>query len=114
MRMRISKIPPWPVYSPEAANEVAQLVADGDVYDYAGKGPVKELEQLFSRLHGDRHVVSFNSGTSALYAALAALGVTDGDEVIVPNLTFLASASPALWLGARPVLVDSSADDAVR
>lgn len=110
--MRISTIPPWPVYSPEAASAVARLVADGDVYDYAGKGPVKELEQHFSRLHGGLHVVSFNSGTSALYAALVALGVTHGDEVIVPNLTFLASASPALWLGARPVLVDSSEDDA--
>ncbi|WP_199421590.1 DegT/DnrJ/EryC1/StrS family aminotransferase [Actinotalea solisilvae] len=105
--MDISTVRPWPVYSQAAADELAGLATAGTVYDYAGAGPVDQFEREFSALHGGRHAVSFNSGTSALFAALCALGVRAGDEVIVPNLTFLASASPALWLGAVPVLVDS-------
>lgn len=105
-------MPPWPVYSPQTSDKIGKLVATGSVYDYAGRAPVSELEDEFAQLHGGRHVVSFNSGTSAMYAALCGLGVNQGDEVIVPNLTFLASASPALWLGATPVLVDSAPDDA--
>lgn len=110
--MDITDIPPWPVYGPGVAERTADMVSSGAVFDYTGQGPVRELEEEFSRRHEGRHVVSFNSGTSALYAALCGLGVGVGDEVIVPNLTFLASASPALWLGAVPVLVDSGPDDA--
>jgi perosamine synthetase len=98
---------PWPVYSQATEQRVVDLIRNGQVYDYAGRAPVTELEDEFSQLHDGAHVVSFNSGTSALFALLGALGLGDGDEVLVPNLTFLASASPLLWLGAQPVLVDS-------
>lgn len=110
--MRFNDVPPWPVYGPGVAERLSELVSSGAVFDYAGRGAVRELEEEFSRRHDGRHVVSFNSGTSALFAALCGLGVGAGDEVIVANLTFLASASPALWLGAKPVLVDSGPDDA--
>jgi dTDP-4-amino-4,6-dideoxygalactose transaminase len=102
---------PWPVYSPAAEQRVIDLIRNGQVYDYAGRAPVTELEEEFSRLHDGAHAVSFNSGTSALFALLGALGLGDGDEVLVPNLTFLASASPLLWLGGRPVLVDSHPEE---
>jgi dTDP-4-amino-4,6-dideoxygalactose transaminase len=102
---------PWPVYSPTAEQRVIDLVRNGQVYDYAGRAPVTELEDEFSLMHNGAHVVSFNSGTSALFALLGALGFSEGDEVLVPNLTFLASASPLLWLGARPVLVDSHPEE---
>ncbi len=110
--MHFTDVPPWPVYGLGVAGRLAELVESGTVFDYAGSGAVRELEEAFSRHHEGRYVVSFNSGTSALYAALCALGVGAGDEVIVPNLTFLASASPALWIGATPVLVDSGLSDA--
>lgn len=102
---------PWPVYSAAAEQRVVDLIRGGQVYDYAGRAPVTELEEEFSRLHDGAHAVSFNSGTSALFALLGALGLGEGDEVLVPNLTFLASASPLLWLGARPVLVDSHPEE---
>jgi perosamine synthetase len=102
---------PWPVYSPAAEQRVVELIRNGQVYDYAGRAPVTELEEEFSRLHDEASVVSFNSGTSALFALLGAFAVGEGDEVLVPNLTFLASASPLLWLGARPVLVDSHPEE---
>jgi perosamine synthetase len=102
---------PWPVYSTAAEQRVIDLIHNGQVYDYAGRAPVTELEEEFSRLHDGAHAVSFNSGTSALFALLGALGLSKGDEVLVPNLTFLASVSPLLWLGARPVLVDSHPEE---
>jgi len=102
---------PWPVYTSDAERRVVELIRRGLTYDYAGAGPVVELEQAFSELHEGLHTVSFNSGTSALFALYAALGIREGDEVIVPNLTFLATVSPLLWLGATPVLCDSAEDE---
>ena len=109
--MKIDFVSPWPVYGKTTSTQLADLIASGRVYDYSGSAPVSSVEREFAEMHGGRHVVSFNSGTSALFAAFAALGVGDGDEIIVPNFTFLASASPALWLGAKPVLADSSRND---
>lgn len=98
---------PWPTYERRTEELVAELVRNGQVFDYSGRAPVTELEARFSDIHDGAYVISFNSGTSALFALLAALGIGDGDDVLVPNLTFLASASPLLWLGANPILVDS-------
>src|SRR5690606_3080418 len=96
-----------------ALARVTDMVRRGATFDYAGSGVVAELESTFSAAQGGRHVVSFNSGTSALFAAFAALGLGPGDEVLVPSWTFFATASPLLWLGAVPVLVDSSAGPGV-
>jgi len=52
------------------------------------------------------YALSLNSGTSAIFAALAAFGVEPGDEVVVAGWTFLAAVTPLLWLGAVPVLAD--------
>jgi|ERR1022692_81906 dTDP-4-amino-4,6-dideoxygalactose transaminase len=101
----------WPTYSLAAEQRVIDLIRNGRVYDYSGRAPVTELEDEFSRLHDGAHAVSFNSGTSALFALFGAIGLGEGDEVLVPNLTFLASASPLLWLGARPILIDSHPDE---
>lgn len=109
--MDIDDVAPWPVYSAEAKQRVADLVGSGNVFDYAGWKPVVDLEREFADLHDGAHAITFNSGTSALFAAFAALGIAEGDEVIVPNLTFLASMTPLLWLGANPILVDSGSDD---
>ena len=58
------------------------------------QGPeVKAFESEFSRIVGDRDCVAVNSGTSALHLSLLALGITKGDEVIVPSFTFAATAN---------------------
>jgi dTDP-4-amino-4,6-dideoxygalactose transaminase len=70
-------------------------------------GPkVKEFERQFAELVGARHAIAVNSCTAALHLALDAVGIKEGDEVIVPTLTFAATAEVVFYLKARPVLVD--------
>jgi perosamine synthetase len=58
-----------------------------------------------------RHVVSVNSGTSALYAALFAAGIKQGDEVLLPSFTFVATANAVVAAGGKPMFVDVKRDD---
>jgi len=70
-------------------------------------GPaVQKFEQAFAAYCGAKHCVGLNSGTSALHVALLCLGVGAGDEVIVPAMSFIATAWPVLYVGARPAFVD--------
>ena len=64
------------------------------------------LEAEFAAAHVVGDAVAVNSGTAALHLALQALGVGPGDEVVVPSLTFVATAAAALMVGARPVFAD--------
>jgi dTDP-4-amino-4,6-dideoxygalactose transaminase len=71
------------------------------------KGPqVKSFEAAFAEFCGVRHVVGVQSGTAALHLALMACGIGPGDEVIVPSMTFIATAEMIGRLGGRPVFVD--------
>lgn len=65
------------------------------------------FEEKFARFCSTRHAVSCNNGTSALHIALLALGAGEGDEVIVPTLTFISTANAVRYCGATPVFVDS-------
>lgn len=74
---------------------------------FVTQGPtVKLFEEALAKYCGVKHAVVFNSGTSALHAAYFAAGIKQGDEVIVPSLTFAATANCALYLGAKPVFAD--------
>jgi len=67
---------------------------------------VQSFEEEFAKYCGVKHCIAVNSGTSAIHLALMAAGVGPGDEVIVPANTFIASCSPVVHCGAKPVLVD--------
>ena len=69
---------------------------------------VENLENNLSEIHQSKYSVAVNSGTDALYFALLSLGVLPGDKVVVPSLSFIASASPVERIGAIPVFVDST------
>jgi dTDP-4-amino-4,6-dideoxygalactose transaminase len=67
---------------------------------------VREFEQAFARLHSAEDSIAVSSCTAALHLILHALGIGPGDEVLVPSLTFVATANSVLYVGARPVFVD--------
>ncbi len=67
---------------------------------------IKEFEGSFALFTRTKHAVSCCNGTVALHLALLAYGVTQGDEVIVPTLTYIATANAVSYCGARPVFVD--------
>ena len=70
-------------------------------------GPkVKEFEQLFAERHQVKHAIAVTSATAALHVALVALGVAEGDEVIVPAFTWVSTANVVLYCGATLVFVD--------
>src|SRR5262245_28772046 len=67
---------------------------------------VLTLEHRIAASVGVKHAVAVNSGTSALWILMAALGIGPGDEVIVPGFTFVASMSSVVYAGASPVLAE--------
>ena len=70
-------------------------------------GPkVRQFEEDFSNYLGCQHAVAVNSATAALHLALAAVGIEADDEVLVPTMTFAATAEVVLYFKARPVLID--------
>ena len=70
-------------------------------------GPkAKAFEKEFAEAVGAKHAVAVNSATAALHLALEALGIGAGDEVLVPTMTFAATAEVVIHLGATPILVD--------
>lgn len=74
-------------------------------------GPdVDGFEREFCDVVGATHAVALSSGTAAIHLGLKCLGVSAGDEVMVSTLTFVASVNPIIYLGARPVFVDSDTE----
>lgn len=70
---------------------------------------VTDFEKIFARYLGVKKAAATQSGTSALHMALHESGIGKGDEVIVPALTFIASANPVIYVGAKPVFADIDA-----
>jgi perosamine synthetase len=72
-----------------------------------GMGPaVTEFERGFSKMANAKYAVAVNTGTAALHAAVMAVGVKTGDEVILPSFTFVATAEAVALAGAKPVFTD--------
>jgi perosamine synthetase len=96
-----------PVIGHEEVRAVVKVLRSGFLTEKRGSGPcVTRFEHAFSQFVGTRHAVAVNNGTSALHAALLAAGVGPDDEVILPSLTFVATAEAAVLTGAKPVFVD--------
>lgn len=68
---------------------------------------VERFENAFAKFIGTKYAVACTNGTHALHLSLAALNIGPGDEVIVPTMTMVATVMPIIYLGAKPVLVDS-------
>ncbi len=75
-------------------------------------GPIlKKFEDEFSKFTGSKYAIGVSNATSALHLSLKSQGIGIGDEVIIPNITFVATANSVLYTGATPVLVDVNYDD---
>jgi len=112
--MKLKKIPiSKPFFSNEEINEVKKVMQEGNLTNssFGGGKRVRELESLLCRFVGSQHAIALNSGTSALHAALLALGIGNGDEVLLPSFTFLATANAVVATGATPIFVDIKKSD---
>ena len=99
------KIPLFKTYwDEEDIKSVTNVIKRGSHW---ATGPeIQEFEERISEYIGIRYVVTFNSGTSALHALLLAYDLKQGDEIIVPSFTFIATANAPLFVGAKPVLAE--------
>ncbi|MGF6900988.1 DegT/DnrJ/EryC1/StrS family aminotransferase [Paraburkholderia sp. GAS348] len=99
----------YPVYSPYLNGREKALVVDCiDSTWISSKGKyVGQFEDSFGSWLGAQHAITVSNGTVALHVALAALGIGPGDEVLVPTLTYIASANAVKYTGADVVFVDS-------
>ena len=97
-----------PVLGREEMREVGRVLRGGALTNASMEGgpSVREFEEAARRFLGSSYAVAVNSGTAAIQAALHALGIGKGDEVLIPSFTFVATASAVVAAGARPVFVD--------
>ena len=100
-----------PINMPKMGEEEVQAVLEvmrkGPLTNALGAGPkVLEFERNFAKMAGAKHAIAVNTGTAALHAAVMAVGVKQGDEVIVPSFTFVATAEAVALAGAKPVFAD--------
>jgi dTDP-4-amino-4,6-dideoxygalactose transaminase len=97
----IPVIRPW--LGVEEAEAAAEVIASG----WVAQGPkVAEFEAAFAAAAGAQHAVAVSSCTAALHLTLVVAGIGPGDEVVVPSLSFIATANAARYVGATPVFAD--------
>ena len=100
---------PWPSFTPEEADAVHRVVMSNKVNYWTGT-ETREFEKEFAAWCGTAHAVALANGTLALDVALKALGIGQGDEVVVTPRTFIASISCVVNAGAVPVFADVEPD----
>jgi len=108
-RAKAKPFPPWPQYDEKERRALMQVLRSRVWWRTPGTRTL-EFERKFAAYHQAKHGIAVTNGTAALEVVLAALEVGPGDEVIVPDFTFIASASAVLATGALPVLVDVTPD----
>ena len=97
-------VAPWPPRNEATAERLKEVYMSGK---WSFNSPMEqEFEQEYAKYHGAKYGIFMANGTTTLECSLAALGVGPGDEVIVPALTWMATAMAANYVGAVPVFVD--------
>lgn len=113
-KTRTQPFPPHPIIDEEEKQAVLAVLESGRLSTFIaapgqfflGGEKIKRFESEFAAYHGVKYAVSFNSATAALHAAVVAVGVQPGEEVIVPPYTFTSTATCALMHNAIPVFAD--------
>jgi dTDP-4-amino-4,6-dideoxygalactose transaminase len=104
-KVKNKPFPVWPYYDSNEEHALKEVL-ESRVWWRSPGTKTLEFEKSFAKFHGARHGIAVTNGTAALEVTIAALGIGAGDEVIVPNFTFVATASAVLFVNALPVLVD--------
>ena len=99
-----------PFVGKEEISAVVSILKEGSAVNEGGKN-VREFEKLASSFVKSKYAIAVNSGTAALQAALYALDIKKGDEVLIPSFTFVATANAVMSTGAKPVFVDILKDN---
>src|SRR5947209_1223185 len=107
--VRSTPFPTWPHFSEDEIAVVAEVMRSGRVNYWTGDQG-REFEQEFAAACESRYAVALANGTVALEAALRALGIGPGDDVITSSRTFVASASSIAMAGANPIFTDVDPD----
>ncbi len=102
---------PW--LDEEERHEVMSVLDENTLTTAAHDGGkrVLDFESNLKEYLRAKHVIAVNSGTAALHAALLAAGVKQGDEVLLPSFTFVATANSVIAAGAKPIFVDINRED---
>jgi perosamine synthetase len=96
-----------PKIGEEEVEAVVKVLRSGPLTNALGAGPmVTQFENNFAKFAGVKHAVAVNTGTAALHSAIVAAGVQQGDEVILPSFTFVATAEAVVMAGGKPVFTD--------
>ncbi|MDQ0935607.1 DegT/DnrJ/EryC1/StrS family aminotransferase [Streptomyces turgidiscabies] len=96
-----------PVMIPWLGEEEARAASDAVLSGWVAQGPrVAAFERAFAERVGAEHGIAVSSCTTALHLSLVALGLGPGDEVVVPSLSFIATANAVRYVGAEPVFAD--------
>lgn len=95
-------------YKNEIDAEIQEILINSS---FIGGDKLEKFENDLASFAGIKHAIACSSGTSALYLALRALDIGEGDEVIVPSFTFIATAEMVVLIGAKAVFVDINLDD---
>ena len=107
--VRSNEYPGWPIWDDTERNGLLEVLDSGGWWQGNGTAAA-DFAADFAAYHGARFGMALTNGTHTLEAALAACDVGEGDEVLVPGMTFVASAGAALAVNATPVLVDIDPD----
>ncbi|MGC2425473.1 MAG: DegT/DnrJ/EryC1/StrS aminotransferase family protein [Nitrososphaeraceae archaeon] len=102
-----------PSIGEEERNEIRSVLDENALTSSAKDGGkrVRDFESLLRDYLKAKHVIAVNSGTASLYAALLAADVKQGDEVLLPSFTFVATANSVVAAGAKPIFVDINMQD---
>ena len=96
-----------PISLPSMGQEEWEALKDPIFSGWITQGPkVKEMEELFASRHKVKHALAVSNCTTALHLALVALGIGEGDEVLVPAFTWVSTANAVMYCNAKPVFVD--------
>ena len=108
-KAKTKPFPPWPFYDDREKQALVEVLESRIWWRTPGTH-TKAFEEEFAAYQGAKHGIAVTNGTHALEVVFHALGLGPGDEVIVPDFTFVATASAVLSTGAVPVLVDVEPD----